>query len=326
MSLSGGKDSMVQSFILAMLAKKYSINVCAVHINYCNRGNVNKQEVLFLQDWCQFLGIPLYWRNITEINREKCMKSGLRDTYESFTRNVRFDTYKQVWNQFATSKDTLPVVMMGHNKDDCFENIMTNIVQEKKYENLLGMEPESVMDGIKFIRALLKVTKSDIISFAKFHNIPYLYTSTPAWSHRGKIRNSVLPCMLKWDHRAESSMFALADKCSSLYRIIDNIVERNVKNTINTNTNMAECTICIDDLIMEDVFWFEYFKRVFEKLNVMEAMPSKKSLGSFLYRMRGFVETEKDFTKVILSKNALIEIIRVEKTKIKMIIKIDLKK
>lgn len=315
-SLSGGKDSMVVSYVASILAPKYNIDLCAVHINYCNRGVVNDQEVVFLQDWCQFLGIKLYWRNINEINRQKCMNHGLREIYETFTRNVRFDTYKRVGG----------AVLLGHNKDDCFENIMTNIVQEKKYENLLGMEADGVLDDIRFIRPFvgMGVTKTEIIEFAKLHCVPYLYTSTPTWSQRGKIRNTVLPCLLKWDARCEEALFTLSGRMQSLYKILETTVDKIVQDTTIVETIQGKtinCRLNVKNLIMEDIFWFEYFKRVCGERYV----PSKKSLTSFLSRLNRFilVKLTGDNTQFVLSKYSKVVITKHDSVFIDMQIKID---
>lgn len=327
-SLSGGKDSMVSSFIMADLAKKYQIKLCAVHINYCNRREVNDKELVFLQDWCDCLNIPFYWRNIIEINRERCMKLGLREIYESFTRNVRFDTYKRVWNEVTGTyiRDAMPIVVLGHNKDDCFENIMTNIVQEKKYDNLRGMETNMIMDGVRFLRPLLEVSKAEIINFAEKHKVPYLFTSTPSWSHRGKIRSKVLPCMLQWDDRAEASMFSLADKVAALYKIMEHLVDYAVSNTKNMDSNGQLKTYVFNkkDIIRENIFWFEYFKRVCGE----RAMPSKRSIDAFLGRLCNFVTSNEVYynTKVILSKKSSVDLAWDDNDKVVMMIKIDLKK
>ena len=52
------------------------------------------------------------------------------------------------------SKDVY--VFLGHNKDDCFENIITNIINKKNYENLSGM---------------MKFTKISTIQFSLFYLI-----------------------------------------------------------------------------------------------------------------------------------------------------------
>ena len=78
---------------------------------------------------------------------------------------------------------------------NCFENILTNIAYNNKYENLLGIEIYSEIDNIIFYRPLINVTKNDIYNFANIHNLQYLRNATPEWSQRGKFRNMIMPVL-----------------------------------------------------------------------------------------------------------------------------------
>ena len=104
-SLSGGVDSMISSLILRRFKHKYGYTLDAVHINYANRETC-KQEEIILQKWCAYLEIPLHIREIYEINRGKCMKYELRNIYESYTRDVRYNTYKYVYNNIINTYNT----------------------------------------------------------------------------------------------------------------------------------------------------------------------------------------------------------------------------
>lgn len=227
-SLSGGVDSMVMSYILT---KKYgSENVIAVHINYNNRKECDS-EVQIIKLWCSFLNIKLYIRKIVELNRPQCMELELRDLYESFTRDLRYLTYQNVARLI---KSESCYVYLGHNKDDRFENIFTNIVSESHYSNLNGMELKSEQqfkdDTITFVRPMLNIIKSDIFKFANYCQIPHFIDSTPKWSQRGKIRDSVRPAIESWNPKAIESFFGLSDAVSELMTILDSTADIYVHN------------------------------------------------------------------------------------------------
>ena len=201
MSLSGGVDSMVCSYVL----KKLNISFEAIHINYCNR---DSKERDFVIAWCGFLKIPLYVRNMTEIQRQPCMDFDMRNIYESYTRNVRYECYRTL-----TKKG---MVFLGHNQDDCFENILTNLCHQHKYNQLTGMSEVSQVDGIMFGRPLLNISKATIYEEANRLNIPYLKDSTPSWSQRGQIRDMVRPALEKWDARMVPALFQLSNQLTEL--------------------------------------------------------------------------------------------------------------
>jgi len=183
--------------VLGVIVKSLGFDVTAVMVDYANR-DTHESEVAFVADWCsRHLGVDLYVRVIDEISRDKCRKWELRELYETYTRNVRYACYKDV----ATANGDVgnPLVLLGHNHDDCFENILTNIAQQKKYDNLIGMTEVSSLDGICFLRPLLSVAKRDIYAFAKQFQVPHLPDSTVAWCQRGIIRDSIKPVMTKWN-------------------------------------------------------------------------------------------------------------------------------
>lgn len=216
LSLSGGVDSMVCSYVL----KQLNIPFEAIHINYCNR---DSKERDFVIAWCGFLQIPLYVRNMTEIQREPCMTHDLRNTYESYTRNVRYECYRTLAKK--------GMVLLGHNQDDCFENILTNLCHQHKYDQLKGMSEESHVDGIRFGRPLLMIPKSTIYDEAHRLGIPYLKDSTPSWSQRGKIRDSVRPALEHWDSRMIPALFHLSDQLNELSGYRDSLVQQLQFNT-----------------------------------------------------------------------------------------------
>lgn len=186
LSISGGVDSMVCSYILQKIAVKYGIEVICLHICYNNRSCVD-DELMFLSSWCSILGMKLYVRKIDEIQRMRNTK--FRACYEEVTRKIRFSFYKTF---------DCPVIL-GHNLDDCYENAFSNLSKQIHFDNLYGMKPVSVESGIHILRPFLSVSKDDIIKYANDAVIPHLFDSTPPWSRRGQTRNTLMRSINDFD-------------------------------------------------------------------------------------------------------------------------------
>lgn len=264
-SLSGGVDSMVSCLVLKRISEKYGFNLIAVHINYANRLSCAEEEE-FLKSWCGFLGIPLYIRAINEINREDCKKYGMREIYESYTREVRFKTYKLVWGDESPA-----YVVLGHNRDDIFENIMTNIAQKTKYDSLDGMKADQIIDNIRFIRPLLNIRKADIYKFARDNNVPYLPTSTPEWSMRGKIRDIVKPAMDKWHGESFEGFMNLSRVMTDMYKLLEIQINIAIKNTVKED-NKYTYLFERDTLPTQYIFWHGYIDKLLSlKISVKSA-------------------------------------------------------
>jgi len=257
-SLSGGVDSMVASWSLRGSIK------AAVHINYGNRPT-SDAEAAFVTWWCgEVLNVPCFVRRISEIQRGPCMAQGLRSTYESYTRNVRYFCYQE----FGSVQ-----IVMGHNKDDTLENIFTNIASKNKLGNLNGMTAHSVQDGIHFWRPMLEFTKSDIFEFARANGIPYLPCSTPTWSQRGQIRASVVPVLDKWHPEFVDGLYTLSREVSEL----DSMAQAFV-NGVAVEAD-GSFVLTNNKLCVSAAFWKLMFKR-------LQVSFKTRSLENMLQRFR----------------------------------------
>lgn len=193
-SLSGGVDSLLLTYIMLQIKKREGLikNVIAIHIYYGNRDK-SHLEAEFVQKWCNFHGVTLYIRTINEIKRghsstDQMDSKGIIDRalYEKYTRDIRFDLYKRV------SEGHIPV-LLGHNRDDCFENIFTNIAKRQHYSNLKTMKSYQIdLFNVPIGRPFLNTNKADIVKLAQKIDLYHTRNSTPPWATRYKIRNHVM--------------------------------------------------------------------------------------------------------------------------------------
>lgn len=259
-SISGGVDSMVASY---MLRKNV---VAAVHINYCNR-DTSFMESNFVRWWCNKLKIPLYVRDIVEIKRKQCMDCGLRETYEKYTKKVRFACYKNALCDFPDS-----VIVLGHNKCDILENIFTNIYKYQ-IDDLNGMVETAIIDEIPFWRPLLDKSKLEIINFAHQYKIPYLPNSTPSWSQRGQIRDKIVPTLNNWNIDFCSSLYNLSNDLKDLFDMTFDNIKQNLK--IDEKDNIE---IDFKKFKNSRVYWRILFK-------IFNICASSKSIDNLIIRI-----------------------------------------
>jgi tRNA(Ile)-lysidine synthetase-like protein len=309
LSISGGVDSMVCSYVL----KRANIEFSCVHINYSNRPESIDEEN-FVIEWCNILNVDLCVRRIDEINRPQCMDYNLRELYETYTRDVRYGTYLHV--------EKNPHVILGHNKDDCFENILTNISHKCKYENLFGMELSSqilhLKQTINFVRPMLQISKESIYEFANMIGIPFLWDSTPQWSQRGKIRDSVKPVLKKWDAEMVPGLFELSDTLKETLELVDILIETWI---LKISDNKIICEI--RTLPISKIFW----KALFQKINIRSTTRSLNGFNELITKTKNNqlkidinaytkYEINKDFQiKIMKMKNDFVTIFFNERTK-----------
>ncbi len=302
-SISGGVDSMVCSYLLKQLTYELTnLNIGCIHIDYYNRHECEQEEELLIW-WCNtILNMPLYIRRIDEINRPKCMEYELRDLYESYTKNVRFNSYINLSEY----------IILGHNKDDTIENIFTNTASNSHYENLLGMTSISNQTykdkNICFLRPLINIPKSEIYQYAINHNIPFLYDSTPKWSQRGKIRDIVRPALNDWNPLIFDGLINLSHKMSEMTLLLDKLISKDINN-INYNN--------INDVPINNIYW----STVLKKNNIYVTQKTLINIIDRIKHYQLYPHKLKELQKIQLCKNTFMTLKQKDKLIINLIVR-----
>ena len=302
LSISGGVDSMILSWIFY----KLNLNFVMVHINYSNKKECEK-EVKFLSMWAKYINVKLFIKNIDEINRKTCMNFELRKTYESYTRNVRYNSYVQTSKKMNWSSY---YVVLGHNSDDCFENILTNISNKKCYDNLNGMNIISPIvfknNIIQFCRPILSISKAQIYKYAHYNNIPYLRDSTMSWSQRGKIRDEIKPILTKWNPNIINGLCELKDIMKESLECIDILADswkQKLKCDVMNNINVQFIIIDLCDLVESKIFWNRFLLKMKIKI-------SSKSLNNLINKI---ITIKKKFKMLQINVKNVVELSKINK-------------
>jgi len=312
-SLSGGVDSMVALYLCKYIKDTYNSNkiknIIAIHINYNNRTH-SGDELDFVNYYCNKLGIKLYLRTIKEISRNNCLHNGLRDLYEDITKNIRYDMYR------LNIKNDRTYILLGHNKDDCFENVITNISNKSNYNNLCGMEVLKEIEGMMFWRPLLSIEKRHILDCANINKIPYLYDSTPTWSVRGKIRDTVRPSLLLLknnegieDNSTIDSFFYLRDYIANTQDIFNELIIKNLISKIKY-MDAENSRKYITEYSKTEMLSLKYIviaKIFFSKLKIRYSHKAIKDFCEYIGTFDTLSKTQQG-RKFILSKSCIIDI------------------
>jgi len=279
-SISGGVDSMICLFLLKKLSiENKNILPIAVSINYKNRLQQDI-EIYMVNKICNILEIPHYVRQIEEIQRTRDCD---RSFYENITREIRFDCYSSLGGS----------VILGHNLDDSLENIFSNIKKKKNYDNLFGMEINSIEKNVNIVRPLLNIPKKNIIEYANVNNIPYIYDSTPSWCERGLLRDTFIPFIENFDKNILYGLIELSNNYKEIYKIYEKTIpkiEYYEKYCIVENNN---------------IFFFDYWKKILtiisNKYNY--TFVKNKSIYHMIKRFK-----ENNNKRITLSKNIIMQI------------------
>jgi tRNA(Ile)-lysidine synthase TilS/MesJ len=273
-SLSGGVDSMVMCYLL----KRAGIPVVAAHIIYGNR-DVCEDEFAFLRTYCTRLGVPLYAYRIEWLRRGHVD----RDFYESMTRTLRFLLYQCVGSDE-------PHVALGHIQDDLVENVWTNFAHATHISNLVKMQPYERMEGVHLHRPWLGIKKTLVYAVAEVLGIPYLKNTTPAWSNRGKFRESFYAAThAQFGPSVDDKVLESAAAIACQAALIERLLFKPVYESWNPETRVLDITRAVEAELDGDG-WSQIFTTIcHSKLGISK--PSIHACRDFGARVgRGLVE------------------------------------
>ncbi len=268
-SLSGGVDSMVVLTSLIVLRNIGFIDtVTGFHINYGNRYK-SWLEREFVVRFCIKHDVHLIIRDIDEIKRDKRS----REIYEDVTRHVRYEMYKLI---------NMPI-FFGHNRDDCLENMVTNIKKNQHFDNLYGMTEKSDIDGVTVYRPLLEFTKDSIIGLANRLNLHHTRNSTPKWSDRWNIRNVFLEFVEEKQPGFTKGLMNISSTLEETYKMVNSTIEHHM-GRVDTTVTDSSITISIPDYdgSFRKEVWSGIIIAVCKEHDI--SVPTHKSICNFLCR------------------------------------------
>lgn len=179
--LSGGADSVALLLSLYELKDKLKINVEAVHVNHCLRGDESDRDENFCHELCNRLGI-----NFTAVScNVKAFAAEHGKSVEEAARSMRYEVFSDV------SKGKK--IATAHNANDNLETMILNMSRGTGIKGMAGIPP--IRGNI--VRPLLAVTRSEIEAFlAEKHQI-FVTDSTNLSDDytRNKIRHKIIPLL-----------------------------------------------------------------------------------------------------------------------------------
>lgn len=211
--LSGGPDSVFLLHILNKFKKMFGVEISAVHINHCLRGEESDGDEEFCKNFCRELKIQIYVKRVAvlEIVKEE------RVSIEEGARIARYRIFEEVMIQSGYDK-----IATGHNRDDNLETVLLNFI---KRGGLLGFSGIPIMRG-KIIRPIICVERNEIIDYLKRSGREYCIDNTNSDDkyERNNIRINIIPLIKEINPSISNQVL----NQSQLFREIREFVDTNI--------------------------------------------------------------------------------------------------
>lgn len=207
-ALSGGADSVA----LLLLAAEADVLGAAAHCNFHLRGEESDRDEQFVRTLCEKLGVKLFVQHFsttTEAER-------LGESVEMAARRLRYE-----WFKTLCKEEQLTGVAVAHHRDDNAETLLLNLLRGTGLKGLTGMRRDRTENGLRVVRPLLDVSRTDILGYLEARGQDYVTDSTNADSHyrRNKIRHEVLPLLRTINPRIVQTLHETAQLLADAERL-----------------------------------------------------------------------------------------------------------
>ena len=153
---------------------------------------------------------------------------------EARARQARLEAWKKLVQEYEH-----PVVVTGHHKDDCIENMLLRMGRGSNVSGLTGLQMSSEVEGVKFFRPLLIYSRKEIEAFL-------LERGVTSWAvdssnlecdyTRNALRNRILPELYELFPGGRKAFSKTLDNLRDDAAFIDSEAYRRYKNSQNRHT------------------------------------------------------------------------------------------
>jgi tRNA(Ile)-lysidine synthase len=179
--VSGGPDSMALLHILYALDAKYRLKLAVAHLNHGLRSIDADTDESFVKRAADKLRLPFY--------RHQASLQPQNGSLEEQARRARYDFFQKLMVHHGYTK-----IAVGHQKNDNAEAVIMHLLRGSGIRGLAGIPP---VRGHRVVRPLIDLARSEIITYLKENQIPYVVDASntdPAYE-RNRIRHHLIPLL-----------------------------------------------------------------------------------------------------------------------------------
>ncbi len=184
-AVSGGPDSLCLLHLLYRMSAEFDLKLVTAHLNHCLRPEA-EQEAKAVEKISSEWSLPFETRAV-DIRRFK-KEHGVSE--EEAGRLARYRFLFEMAGKYGASR-----IALGHQLDDQAETVLLNIIRGTGVDGLAGILPLRTWRGIKLVRPLLCLTRSEIESYCQSNALhPSIDSSNLETDYtRNKLRLELIP-------------------------------------------------------------------------------------------------------------------------------------
>lgn len=176
--LSGGADSVA----LLLLLMEAGYPVTAAHVNHGLRGEESDEDEAFVRTLCARYGVPLLvYQAVPPENPG-----------EGWAREARYAFFRR-----AMQTSGADALALAHHRDDQAETLLLHLLRGAGLTGLTGMSADSMLDGIRVLRPLLRYSREELRAYLKERGQTWREDGSNGDARylRNALRHAALPLM-----------------------------------------------------------------------------------------------------------------------------------
>jgi tRNA(Ile)-lysidine synthase len=181
LALSGGADSLCLFYCLITYRSRHGLPFHVAHVDHRWRQE-SRTEAQILQQLSDQHQVPFYLKNLNPAQ--------LKGNLEAACRAERYAFFGEICQQ-----TDFQGILTGHHQDDQAETIFKRMMEGSHWSRWIGLRSESWMGGMRILRPLLEITKSEIIQTMAENCLHPFEDSTNHNLHflRARLRETIFP-------------------------------------------------------------------------------------------------------------------------------------
>ncbi len=217
LAVSGGADSMAMLEVLVRLKQGGGLDAefAVGHVNHRLRGADSEADCRFVQEQASARGLPFFSRSVDAAAYARQNRLSI----ETAARALRLRALAQMARDWKAD-----AAAAAHQQDDLLETLLFRLLRGTGFRGLCGIRPSSVLEGVRFIRPMLAVSRRQILAYCRERNIVWREDATNADLRfaRNRIRHILLPRLCRTAKgNLEADLLRLAESCRRLFEKIE---------------------------------------------------------------------------------------------------------
>lgn len=205
LACSGGVDSVAAVLTFHELKEFYNIELGIVHTDHQLRGEESAEDMEFVKQLANRLGIPFYGATLAVPSRVEAEGGNV----QVICREERYAYFHEIMQQEHFDK-----LVLGHHADDQVETVVMSLVRGALTSSPTGIPQIRPFSDGSIIRPFLSVTKEEIIGYVQVQEQSFRHDSSND-KHtytRNRLRHTVVPLLRQENMHVADSIRSFVEK------------------------------------------------------------------------------------------------------------------